>query len=212
MGIVSFGPPDEILLELANLANANIFIETGTYVGDTTRWASEHFAFVYTIEKAEVLYNKFSKELAKIQGVKPMLGDTRELLPRIVEQAGDESAVFWLDAHWSFGVTAGEKDVCPLLDELAILEGRDKDIILIDDARLFLCPPPLPHHPDDWPGIADIVDVIHGWDKKPFMQIIDDVIFIIPDQDNMKKALVEYGQKRASDFWQYFCQIQKGKK
>ena len=50
----------------------------------------------------------------------------------------DEPVLFYLDAHWSGGVTAhGEVEV-PLLEELEIIRKRPHgDFIIIDDARLI---------------------------------------------------------------------------
>ncbi|MDR1514735.1 MAG: hypothetical protein LBS45_03495 [Synergistaceae bacterium] len=53
--------------------------------------------------------------------------------------------LFWLDAHWSGGDTAGENIQCPLLEELKIiLDSNSSHFILIDDARLILASPLLP--------------------------------------------------------------------
>jgi hypothetical protein len=53
--------------------------------------------------------------------------------------AVDQPALFWLDRHWSGGVTAKGAVVSPVLNELATILERDvsADVILIDDARLF---------------------------------------------------------------------------
>lgn len=64
MGIVTQGIPQEIVIELARLNNSTVFVETGTYHGATTRWASHHFETVHTIERAESLFNLHSNELA----------------------------------------------------------------------------------------------------------------------------------------------------
>ncbi|MBA2620032.1 MAG: hypothetical protein H0U87_02405 [Acidobacteria bacterium] len=147
MGIVNMGVPEQIVIDLARLNDSTIFVETGTFQGDTTKWAANYFETVHTIERAESLYKRHSAELAQIKGVNPHFGDSRDILRQIVKDIGERSAIFWLDGHWSGGETAGETDECPLLGELACISNRTEDIILIDDARLFLCAPPLPHNP-----------------------------------------------------------------
>ncbi len=211
MGIVTMGIPQQIVIELARLNGSTTFVETGTFHGDTTRWASSCFEIVHTIERAENLYNLHSKELARIKGVNPHLGDSRDVLPQIVEVIHGQKAVFWLDGHWSGGDTAGESDECPLLDELACLSNRAEDIILIDDARLFLCAPPLPHNPSQWATISDILDILSQSAKKSFVQIIDDVIFIVPNEDAVRNHLVSYAQRRSNDFWGEFGKLQRSK-
>jgi hypothetical protein len=184
-------------------------VETGTFHGDTTRWAANHFEIVHTIERAESLYNLHRTELAQIKGVTPHWGDSRHILPQIVREIRGQRAVYWLDGHWSGGDTAGEGDECPLVDELACLSSRAEDIILIDDARYFLCAPPGPHKPLHWPTISDIVQVLPA--KKQFVQIIDDVIFIIPNEDPLRNHLVHYAQERANSFWEAFGKLQRDK-
>jgi hypothetical protein len=187
-------------------------VETGTFHGDTTRWAASNFEIVHTIERAESLYKLHSKALAQIKGVTPHLGDSRRILPQIVRDICGRRAVFWLDGHWSGGTeTAGEDDECPLLEELACLSGRTEDIILIDDARYFLCAPPPPHKAAQWPTISDIVHVLPESAKKQFVQIVDDVIFIVPNEDALRNHIVKYAQRRANCFWEAFGQLQRSK-
>lgn len=211
MGIITRGIPHEIVIELAKLHGSNVFVETGTYHGDTSRWATNYFETVHTIEREANLYEQYSSQLEQLKGVKTYLGNSRDVLPQIVNDLQDKKALYWLDGHWSGGETAGEDDECPLLDELASLSGRPDDIIMIDDARLFLCAPPQPHDPYQWPTISDIVNVLPASGKKSFMQIVDDVIFIIPDDDALKKHLIGYAQSRSDLFWEQYQRFQGDK-
>jgi hypothetical protein len=201
VGLVNLGPPENIVLELAAQSKTEIFIETGTFRGRTTRWASKHFKSVFTIEKSESIFDLHNKELSAIKGVKALLGDSRNHLPEILKEIGNNRALFWLDGHYSGGETAGVDDECPLLDELKCLSGRENDIILIDDARLFLSVPPEPLTPSAWPTITEIIDAVYVNGKRPFIQAIDDVIFIIPEDEQLKKVMTAYSRKRAIPFW-----------
>lgn len=201
MGLVTLGPSAEIVLELAALNCSDVFVETGTFRGETTRWASKYFASVFTIERAGSIYDLHSKELLQLKGVTPLLGDSREMLPKVISQISHRTGVFWLDGHWSGGETAGVDDECPVLDELTILADRKDDIILIDDARLFLSAPPKPHNPLQWPTIVEIVNALSLGNKRPFIQIIDDIIFAIPDKESLKTSLIKYAQDRSIPFW-----------
>jgi hypothetical protein len=209
MGIVTSGIPSEITLALAKISRSRVFIETGTYHGDTTKWASTHFDEVFTIERAINLYQQFTRELSQIPGVKPLLGDSRNVLPKVLEEVGQRKAVVWLDGHWSGGNTAGAGDECPLLDELICLSECGQHIILIDDARLFLCAPPRPHGPAQWPTISAVIEALSHFSRKPFVQIVDDVIFAIPDEVPLKNCLVEYAQTRSEAFWNTFASLQR---
>ena len=197
MGTVHQGIPQQIALELARIHDATVFVETGTFLGATARWAAQHFGRVHTIERSEGLHEQARLGLAALANVTPHLGSSREILPSIVRNLGAQRAVYWLDAHWSGGQTAGEDDECPVLGELAALSTRPDDIILIDDARLFLSAPPPPHDPSAWPTIADIV---RAAPPSSFLQIVDDVIFIVPSgAAPVKNRLVEHAQERASE-------------
>jgi hypothetical protein len=103
-------------------------------------------------------------------------GDTREHLDSIMKN--NDNLLFWLDAHWSGGETYGKEDECPLIEELEIIFKYDKNcIILIDDARLFLAPPPKPHNFKNWQSLIDIVNVLPtNWDLIEY----EDVIYLFP--------------------------------
>jgi hypothetical protein len=210
MGIITSGIPSEIALELAKLNGSDVFIETGTYQGDTTRWAARHFQDVYTIERAEVLFREFGPQLSQLKGVRPLLGDSRQALPLVLKEVGQRNCVVWLDGHWSGGHTAGSGDECPLLDELSALAGRKHDIILIDDARLFLSAPPQPHIAAQWPTMMEIIGVLSGFNPPPFVQIVDDVIFAVHDNAPLRDCLVQYARSRAESFWNTFVTLQRG--
>ena len=195
MGLVTSGIPRDIVQQLSRLSGAEVFVETGTFQGATTRWAAEVFPTVHTIELSPQLYNQYHYELEKLPGVHTYLGDSAEVLPEIVAQLSAAPALFWLDGHWSGNETAGQEQECPLLKELQCLRDRAQDLILIDDARLFLCAPPRPHKPEQWPTIAEVVNVFDQ--TRRFIQIVDDVVFMVPDQTPMKTALIDYAQTRA---------------
>ncbi|HOR78223.1 MAG TPA: hypothetical protein PLG04_05385 [Anaerolineaceae bacterium] len=199
MGLISMGVPQDITLRLASLGGAKVFVESGTFHGGTTKWAAKHFSEVHTIERDEQLFRAHRNELTALKGVETYLGDSREKLPEILGKIGDQSAVFWLDGHWSGTGTAGERDECPLLGELQCLSERCSDIILIDDARFFLSAPPPPHDPQQWPTLLDIMSVFSMDRTACFMQVIDDVIFIVPQRDPVVEELIKYAQTRAAE-------------
>jgi hypothetical protein len=131
---------------------------------------------VITVERSEVMFEIAKSTIGKLKNVVMLRGDTRDHLPSVLEL--NDNILFWLDAHWSEGDTYGEADECPLLHELKIIFGGGKTCaILVDDARLFLAPPPKPHVMAEWPTIKDIVDVLPSdWD----MLVHEDVIYLLP--------------------------------
>ena len=63
-------------------------------------------------------------------------------------------------------------------------------VILIDDARLFLAPPPYPHNYKNWQSIKDILESIPmNWE---FIEY-EDVIYLYPN--HMEDKLKQHIQK-----------------
>jgi len=85
----------------------------------------------------------------------------------------DEPTTFWLDAHYSGGITAkGEKDT-PVMEELyAILnQFKHRCVILIDDARCF-------NGKDDYPTIEEVRGFIFGKQHDWVFEVRNDIIRI----------------------------------
>ncbi|ACA98426.1 MULTISPECIES: hypothetical protein [Cyanophyceae] len=193
------GPPENLIQELKNHLKLNYFVETGTYLGGTAVWASKIFQFVFTIEFSPELFHKAKEKFADVQNVKCLFGDSREQLKEIIDTL-DQPALFWLDAHWSGGVTYGDEDQCPLLEELEILNNSEYNhFILIDDARLFLSPPQPPHQVDHWPNICNIVDVLRKKYSDKYIVIIEDVIIAVPLE--AKDIVIQYCQETNAKSW-----------
>ena len=193
MKVVRMGPNKALSLILAENLGIKYFIESGTYRGATTQWAAKHFKKVYTIEKSPEIYEKYKMEINAFSNIQGYLGDSKELLPSIVDEIGDDNAIFWLDAHWSGHGTAGEDSECPLIDELnSIVVSRSGDIVMIDDARLFLQVPPVPHKPSHWPNLFEISKVYASKLDDVYIQVIDDVIFIVPKTKSIVNLIQQF--------------------
>jgi hypothetical protein len=184
---------------LAAEGDCHAFVESGTFTGVTTRWAAKNFRAVFTIERYEPLFQAHSPELAALPNVTPLLGDSSQLIPVIAQGLEEFAGMYWLDAHWSGEGTAGEDNECPLLAELAPLAKRPQDIILIDDARLFLCAPPLPHKPGAWPSIAQVLQALG---PGRHVQIVEDVIVAVPDEPRFVNLLTHHAQRQSTHQWQ----------
>lgn len=116
----------------------DIFIETGTNVGETLAGVRAAFRELHSVELGDALYQKARDRFVRYSSVHIHHGESaaflRELAPKL-----SRPAIYWLDAHYSENNTArGEKD-SPIVDELAICLGnwRTGSVILIDDARYF---------------------------------------------------------------------------
>lgn len=174
------GPPEELVLNIGQQFDIATFIETGTFHGGTAVWASSHFSRVFTIEKSSVLYQMTSEKLSPYTNIKTIFGDSRESLKEIIADL-QYPAIFWLDSHWCGQDSYGIHDECPLLDEIICINQSSSDnFIFIDDARLFLCPPPIPHDPAQWPTISETLKILET-EHNRYTVIFEDVIISVPD-------------------------------
>lgn len=116
----------------------NIFIETGTYMGDTIYNMISEFNKIYSIELSEKYVNYATKRFENNNKVTIIQGDSTLMLKSILNEVND-SVFFWLDGHWSGGDTAKGNLDCPLIEEITIINEncKSKCIIAIDDVRLF---------------------------------------------------------------------------
>lgn len=178
-----------VVERLAEIFAIDCFIETGTFRGETTRWAAQRFADVQTIEiNAETLAATkaaLAETMPEQVNITYHLGDSRTALPGIVATL-DGPAVFWLDAHKGGGFF-GKGNDCPILEEIdAINTGAHDCVLLIDDARGFLSPPPPPFNWNAWPDLRTILNRACETPER-FAVIFDDVIVCVPMR--MREAL-----------------------
>jgi hypothetical protein len=202
------GPPTDLIVALKECSEVNSFIETGTYLGNTAYWSSRKFEQVITLEYSTEMYQQATRKYGHVENIKFLQGDSRVLLQEIISSLKQPS-MFWLDAHWSGGQTYGEEDECPLLEELAIINASPYDhIILIDDARLFLSPPPAPHRIEHWSDISAVIDCLNLV-KNRYTVIIEDVIISVPNK--FKPVLAQYCQDLNTKVWEEYRKQQNTK-
>jgi len=153
-----------------SLGSGSVAVESGTYRGDSAELLSQHFQSVTTIERSDLYARRAQQRFRDRSDVTVMHGSSAELMERAMPPR-DTPALFWLDAHYSGGQTAGADFVCPALEELtAIIAGRasGNTIVLVDDARSFL-------PGDDWPSIGQICQLL---DKGGMDAILSDDVLV----------------------------------
>jgi hypothetical protein len=177
--MVHWGIPPRLALWLRDEAATRDFVETGTNRAGTARWAAGHFDRVISIEAAPELHRAAKQRVASCTNVDLRLGNSRDVLKTLMPELS-RPALVWLDAHWCGGVTAGESDECPVLDEIAAVDaGTVQHVILIDDARMFLNPARPPHKRDHWPPAGAVMEKLREkFDS--YICITDDVILRLP--------------------------------
>jgi hypothetical protein len=113
-------------------------VETGTFMGGTMYALKDQFKTLYSIELSPELVRRARRRFSAFPQINILEGDSGEVLGRLIPKF-TEPALFWLDGHYSGGITALAQIETPIVKELrTILEHPVKNhVILIDDARLF---------------------------------------------------------------------------
>lgn len=206
MGMIRPGPPTDLILKFRDWYKLENFVETGTYKGKTAAWAADHFSQVITIELLEEFYQQVANTYQDRTNIKFFHGHSVNALQQIVPELTG-SSLFWLDAHWSAGNTGGRENECPLLDEIAIINhSRYEHFIFIDDARMFMSPPPEPHHIEQWPTLDQVLKALQE-DKEYYIVVFEDVIIAVPFF--AKEKLAEELQLLNTKFWEEFKKSKK---
>jgi hypothetical protein len=153
-------------------------VETGTYEGATARKLGNLFPSVVTVEQSDVFYARATEALRDAPHITVLQGHSA---PRLAEVAEPTPTLYYLDAHWSGGLTSGEEDECPVLREIdALRAGHPDDCVIIDDARLFAAAPPPPHDPGQWPALPELFDALRSIRPGHFVTVLNDQVIAAP--------------------------------
>jgi len=152
--------------------HSDILVETGTYLGEMVLAQMKNFKIIYSIELDKQLWKDAAKKFSKYSNIHILRGDSGQVLKSVVPKL-EEKSIFWLDGHYSGGITAkGEKE-CPIFEELdAILKSKINHVVLIDDARLF-------NGQRDYPTIKSLSNSILKKKPNSTIEIKDDIIRIV---------------------------------
>jgi hypothetical protein len=162
----------EVLRQYARDFGISRFVESGTYRGETVAALQDDFGGLISVELDDTLYEAARRRFDGVDHVEILQGDSGQLMPRIVERI-DAPTLFWLDGHYSAGVTARGVEETPVLRELdAVLgPGQRGHVALVDDARCFT-------GDGGWPSIDELRDRVRELDPELEFDVIDDIIRI----------------------------------
>ena len=114
-----------------------VFIETGTYLGEgVTAALAAGFPVIRSVELSDELFAKNVRRFADRPSVKIYHGSSDDQLWNMIADI-DRPITFWLDAHYSGGITVKGSENSPILKELAVIARHPikTHAILIDDRR-----------------------------------------------------------------------------
>jgi hypothetical protein len=181
--IPSYETKRKAIIRLSKKYNfKNVFIETGTYFGDTIEYLKGHFLKLFSIELSEELAAMSAKRFQNENKISIVQGDSTQRLSDIL-QSIDVPCVFWLDGHYSSEFWAGDKYITtakgeketPVVEELKQISNHiiKNHIILIDDARLF-------KGKNDYPAISFLRSFVNKQLPNHSFSVKNDMIRILP--------------------------------
>jgi hypothetical protein len=162
-----------IIQNYQELYGHSLFIETGTFTGDMVAAQKPFFKKIISIELGEDLFARAQNRFIHDPNIFIIQGDSGKVLSQVIKDV-NEPAIFWLDGHYSEGITAkGEKE-CPIFEELeAILSSKSmKHVLLIDDARCFT-------GKGDYPTLDALSDYLHSKKRAFNIHVKYDIIHIL---------------------------------
>ena len=128
-----------VLKAYAAWCKARVFVETGTWKGETTAAMQPLFPTVCSIELAPNWASRARQMFARTPNVEIIEGDSAKVLPDLLGRI-HERCLFWLDGHWCGNDTGGAVLSSAVMGELeTILAHEISDhVLIIDDARYFV--------------------------------------------------------------------------
>jgi hypothetical protein len=162
-----------IVISLAKKCGIHRLVETGTYLGDMIYATKNIFDKIDSIELGEELYKNAVQRFKNHRHIKIWNGDSATVLAEIIKNI-DEPSLFWLDAHYSGGITArSASGDTPIEKELDIIFNKwnEESLMLIDDARCFT-------GNDGYPTVEALEKLIRGKSENLELRIENDIIRI----------------------------------
>src|SRR3989344_283835 len=161
-----------VVKKYAKKFNHSIFIETGTYKGDMINAVKHIFSKIHSIELSPEFFKKAQERFSDVKNVYLYYGDSSTVLREILKEI-KSPVLFWLDAHYSKGLTARGKIDTPILEELTtILNHQIKThTILVDDARCF-------NGTNDYPPLQEVEEFIKNIAPHYRVEVSNDIITI----------------------------------
>lgn len=172
-----FPPPHEvkqtIIREYSRKYSIKKLFETGTYMGTMVEAQRTYFKKIISIEVSEELYKNVKEKFKLYNHIILLHGDSGEIMSDVLKDI-KEPCLFWLDGHYSSGITGKGELNTPIFKELdAVFANNKKHIILIDDARCF-------NGEDDYPTIDNLNQYVLSLNPNYKLENADDIIRLTP--------------------------------
>lgn len=159
-----------------------ILIESGTFRGTTVENAMPYFEKIYSIELSDQLYHDANEKFQKFPSVSILHGSSDIIIAKLLQNINSQKRIlFWLDGHYSAGVTALGSKETPIVEELLAIKasGIDNAVILVDDIRCFFW------KENDFPSVQRLKELILNINPAYQFYIYGDLAIAFLDSDNI---------------------------
>ena len=168
-----YSPIHDLIKDIAAQHSIKVFFETGTYLGNTVYGVKDSFDEVYSVELSKGLA-ELARERFRHDPKVHIINDDSSAAVETFLGSLVQPAIFWLDAHYSAGVTAKGKLQTPVKDELeSILSHSVKQHqILIDDVKDF-------NGQNDYPTVEEIFEMVRQFGAENYKAKVEGEVFRI---------------------------------
>jgi hypothetical protein len=169
----------QTIAALAREYGADVLVESGTLHGDMPYAMRNHFRTIFSIELSNELHAIAAQRLRGYPHIHLLHGDSGQVLAEWVPRLNGR-AVFWLDGHYSGGITAKGALETPIVQELtAVLMANsnrpnNEHLILIDDARCF-------DGTNNYPTFSHLEDLVRRFSDFYRIRVVaKDIVSVVP--------------------------------
>lgn len=200
MGAITFSIDEALLDFFVRVLNVEVFVETGTFEGDSLAIASRKVAECHSVELSQTYFDGARERFAGQPNIHLHLGESAAFLRAVAPRIAGRSVLYWLDAHWCAAEnTAGQDSQSPILEEIKAIDKLcQSHTLCIDDARLYLCPPPAPHRYTDWPDFYSVITALLRVAPEHRFMVLNDVIIVYPQ--DFREALERFAFDNGVDW------------
>jgi hypothetical protein len=150
-----------------------IFVETGTWKGDTVEKMRHLCDRVISIELDRGCFEAAKRRFSSCPNVEIIFGDCTEEIPKLLPSL-DAPTLFWLDGHWSGQGSAKGTEEEPIVAVLSALARRPGQYtVVIDNARTF-------NGRDGYPHLHEVLQPLTKIDSCYSISIQNDLIVATP--------------------------------
>ena len=148
-----------------------ILVETGTLYGDMVEAQLNNFEKIISIELNKSLCERAKNKFKNNKKVEIIEGDSGVVLNDLAKRL-NAPAIFWLDGHYSGGITSKSSKDCPIYEEISgIMSNNNFDnIFLIDDAVDF-------NGKNDYPTIEELKTFVSNLNPRYRYKVVNNMIY-----------------------------------